>query len=148
MKIYFVSVLYLFTTTAKSFALDGVILHELYFENMTNAGKIGAATERTLVKFFGSVEAWEKDFRACAASARGWCVTVYEQRSGTVRNILQDTHNTGVVVGAYPLIVLDVYEHAYFFDYKTDKAAYIDAFLKAVDWACVEKRAACLGSLM
>ena len=125
----------------ESYALDGCLLHELYFQNLSD-GKtpMGGATEALLKKQFGSVENWIADCKACGLSARGWCVLVYEQRTETCRNLLLDLHNEGLVLGAYPLVVLDMYEHAYFLDYATDKGAYIQSFINGIHWGVVESR--------
>jgi len=126
----------------ETYAIDGVILHELYFQNMgsetaTPGAKMQAITDR----FFGGYAKWKEDFIACAMSARGWCVLVYEQRTKTCRNILLDNHHDGNIATAFPILVLDMYEHAYFLDYGTDKAAYINKFIAQIAWDTVEKRA-------
>ncbi|MCL2416160.1 MAG: Fe-Mn family superoxide dismutase [Defluviitaleaceae bacterium] len=126
----------------ETFALNGVILHEEYFRNMGGGRKeIGAATTRLLNHFFGATDVWVRDFAACAASARGWCCMIYDQRGRVLRNILQDSHDDGVINMSFPIIVLDMYEHAYFMDYGTDKAAYIKNFMENIDWDIVEGRA-------
>ncbi|MCL2673929.1 MAG: superoxide dismutase [Defluviitaleaceae bacterium] len=125
----------------ESFALAGTILHELYFQNMS--AKLSDPCEKTLMVLedsFGSFDTWLEDFIACATSARGWCILSYEQRTKTFRNIMQDTHDNGAVACAYPLLVLDMYEHAYFLDYGTDKAAYINKFIASINWNAVSKR--------
>jgi Fe-Mn family superoxide dismutase len=125
----------------QTYALDGVILHELYFENLGNTTTpVGKKTQHLMDKFFGGVDKWKADFIACATSARGWCVFAYEQRTRQCTNFLYDSHHDGVVTLAYPLIVLDMYEHAYFLDYGTDKAAYINRFISQIPWDAVEKR--------
>jgi Fe-Mn family superoxide dismutase len=86
------------------------------------------------------VEAWQDAFAATAKSARGWAILAYEQRTQTCRNILLDSHDEGVICSAYPLLVLDMYEHAYFLDFTTDKATYIDGFLAQIPWSVVERR--------
>jgi len=131
---------------SEPYAICGVILHELYFQNLgSESGPMGQKVQNLMDKYFGSADKWKEDFVACAKSARGWCVTVYEQRTGTCRNILLDSHDDGNIVTAYPLIVLDMYEHAYFLDYGTDKAAYINRFMAQIAWETIEKRAAALG---
>lgn len=125
----------------ETFSLDGVILHELYFQNMCDSQKVPSVkTTEMLNQYFGGYEKWRADFTACCESARGWCVLVYEQRTNTYRNLLQDAHDDGVVCMAYPLLVMDMYEHAYFLDYGTNKDEYIKNFLTSVDWDVVEKR--------
>ena len=125
----------------ETYAINGVILHELYFQNLGNAsGPMGPKMQQ-LVDSFGGTDKWREDLIACATSARGWCVFVYEQRTGTCRNILLDSHDDGNIAMAFPILVLDMYEHAYFIDYGTDKAAYINRFLSNVPWDVIEKRA-------
>ena len=127
----------------ESYALDGVILHELYFQNLvTDHQPMGKKTRYLLEHYFGSVENWRNCFTACAKSARGWCVCGYEQRTNSCRNILLDSHDDGLVCSAYPLIVLDMYEHAYFMDFGTNKADYINRFISGIPWGVIEKRAA------
>jgi len=125
----------------ETFALDGVILHELYFQNMCNQQKVpNTKTTEMLNNSFGGYEKWSADFTACCEAARGWCVLAYEQRTNTYRNLLQDAHDYGVVYMAYPLLVMDMYEHAYFLDYGTNKDEYIKNFLASIDWDVIEKR--------
>ncbi|MCL2698929.1 MAG: Fe-Mn family superoxide dismutase [Defluviitaleaceae bacterium] len=125
----------------ETYSLDGVILHELYFQNMCKQKKVPCTkTTEMLNNSFGGFEKWRVDFTACCQAARGWCVLAYEQRTNTYRNLLQDLHDDGVVCMAYPLLVMDMYEHAYFLDYGTNKDEYIKNFLSAVDWDVVEKR--------
>jgi len=127
----------------ESFALDGVILHELYFQNIYNGGtSIGHSTSKLIEQHFGTFDKWKAEFIASALSARGWCILVYEQRTQTLRNVVLDSHDDGLVCGSYPLLVLDMYEHAYFTDYGTDKAKYINKFLDVVNWDMVERRCA------
>ena len=105
---------------------------------------MGAKTQNLINRFFGGTDKWKEDFIACATSARGWCVLVYEQRTGTCRNILLDSHDDGNIATAYPIIALDMYEHAYFIDYGTDKAAYINRFISNIPWGLIEKRVSVL----
>jgi len=129
----------------ETYAINGVILHELYFQNLGNAaGPAGAKMQNLMNRFFGGFDKWVEDFTACATAARGWCIFAYEQRTNTCRNILLDTHEDGHIATAYPLVVLDMYEHAYFIDYGTDKAAYISRFISSIPWGAIEKRAALL----
>lgn len=126
----------------ESFAMDGVILHELYFRNIGKEGQSPGPKFRELIQeSYGSYERWAEDFVACAKSARGWCVAAFEQRTRRLCNILMDAHDEGLIVSAYPLLVIDMYEHAYFTDYGTDGARYAGEFMKHVDWAAVEERA-------
>jgi Fe-Mn family superoxide dismutase len=129
----------------QTYALDGVILHELYFENLGDkTTPIGKKTQHLMDTYFGGTDKWKEDFIACATSARGWCVFAFEQRTKACHNFLFDSHDDGQITLAYPLIVLDMYEHAYFLDYGTDKAAYINRFISQIPWDAVEKRSAAI----
>lgn len=126
----------------ETYAIDGVILHELYFQNLGNeTTQPGEKTLALINRYFGSMDKWRENFTACAKSARGWCILVYEQRTATCRNILLDLHNEGNIATAFPIIILDMYEHAYFLDYGVDKATYINKFLQNIPWDVIEKRA-------
>lgn len=129
-----------------SYALDGVILHELYFENLgERTTPVGRKTQIFFDKYFGGVDKWRENFAATALSARGWCILAYEQRTASCVNFLLDSHDDGLVAGMYPLVVLDMYEHAYFLDYGTDKAAYVNRFMAQVPWDAVERRVGAVG---
>jgi Fe-Mn family superoxide dismutase len=91
--------------------------------------------------FYGSFDKWKEDFTACATSARGWCILAYEQRTARCRDILLDVHDEGQIATAFPIIIIDMYEHAYFLDYGIDKASYIKRFIDNIPWDVIEKRA-------
>lgn len=125
----------------ESFSLDGVILHELYFQNLNKEpAPAGPRTRHLIDQHFGSFDAWSAAFTASANSARGWCILAFEQRTNTCRNIVLDSHDDGLVCGSYPLIILDMYEHAYMIDYGTDKGKYIQNFIANIPWGVIEKR--------
>jgi len=127
---------------AEVYAMNSVVLHEAYFRNMSNdGGTPGKSTLRLLQEVFGTFEGWQADFTACALSSRGWCVTMYNKRLHRTVNNLLDAHDDGIMALAFPLIVLDMYEHAYFIDDGADKAAYVKRFLSGIDWNIVEARA-------
>jgi len=129
----------------ESFALDGVILHELYFQNLVSEkSAMGKRINHIFDQNWGSFDGWKDAFAAAAKTARGWCIFAYEQRTKTFRNIVLDSHDDGLVCGAYPLLVLDMYEHAYMLDYETDKATYIDRFVADIPWSVVERRSAAI----
>ena len=86
---------------------------------------------------FGSVDAWRSDLRATGMAARGWAWTAYDWDEGRLFNYIGDAQNTFPVWNATPLVALDVYEHAYFLDYQTDRATYIGAFFDNLDWDVV-----------
>jgi len=126
----------------EAYALDGMILHELYFPLLGNKKMLpGPKTNAIFDTSFGGFDNWKEDFAACGMAARGWAVLLYEQRTCSFRNILMDTHDEGYIAGGFPLIVMDVYEHAYFIDYGTDKGRYITKFIESLRWDLIEKKA-------
>lgn len=125
----------------ETFALNGVRLHEWYFDNMTAEGNKPSGTiTKMLTRDFGSLEAWATEFAAMGIAARGWVVLGYDMESGELLNVLCDLHNQGGVWGVVPLLVLDVYEHAYFLDYATARKKYIEQFMANINWSEVNER--------
>lgn len=122
----------------ETFALNGVKLHEGYFENMQEGGSTPEGGILTLIeRDFGSYEHWTEEFKALGLCARGWVVLAYDLDEKRLKNIVCDTHNQGGVWNAVALFIMDVYEHAYFLDYATARKAYIEAFFKNINWAYV-----------
>lgn len=118
-----------------TFALGGILNHEIYFLNLGGSG--GAATGKVaelIQRSFGSFDAYKKDLKATAIAARGWVWTGYDANTGLLFNYLGDAQNTFPVWGVKPILALDVYEHAYYADFFTARGAYIDEFLSHVDW--------------
>ena len=121
-----------------TFAVGGIKNHELYFEHLGGAGgDPDGPVAQLIARDFGSVSAWRSDLKATGLAARGWAWTAYDWDERRLFNYLGDAQNTFPVWNATPLVALDVYEHAYFLDYQTDRAAYIDAFLANLDWSVV-----------
>jgi Fe-Mn family superoxide dismutase len=125
----------------ESFAANGIILHESYFNVLGGTGlapseesKQGGELVKALEKEFGSYEKWLEDFKAAGMVARGWVVLAYDFNDGRLHNYLCDAHNHGGIWGAMPVIVLDMYEHAYFIDYGSDRKIYIEDYLKNLNW--------------
>ena len=119
----------------ETFALNGVKLHEGYFDNMKSNGSTCAGKIRDIIeRDFGSYEAWEQEFRAAGIAGRGWVVLGYDLDEHRLRTILCDSHNHGGVWNMIALFIMDIYEHAYFLDYGTGRKAYIDAFFKNINW--------------
>lgn len=125
----------------ETYALNGVILHEYYFENM-GAFQNGPNYDliSLLVRDFGSYERWQQDFISTANASRGWAILCYDLRSRRLRNISLDAHDFGNIARAIPLLVLDVYEHAYFLEYADRKADYIHNFMVNINWDVVIDR--------
>jgi len=121
-----------------SFAVGGVKNHELYFEHLGGPGGDPDGPIRGLiVRDFDSVEAWRSDLKATGMAGRGWAWTAYDWDEGRLFNYVGDAQNTFPVWNATPLVALDVYEHAYFLDYRTDRGSYIDAFFNNLDWSAI-----------
>ena len=121
-----------------SFAIGGIKNHELYFEHLGGTGGDPTGPVEGLIhRDFGSVDAWRADLKATGMAARGWAWTAYDWDEGRLFNYIGDAQNTFPVWNATPLVALDVYEHAYFLDYQTDRASYIDVFLANLDWDVV-----------
>jgi superoxide dismutase, Fe-Mn family len=121
-----------------SFAVGGIKNHEIYFEHLGGGGGDPTGLAGDLIKRdFGSAQAWRDDLRATGMAGRGWAWTAYDWDEGRLFNYLGDAQNTFPIWNAAPLVALDVYEHAYFLDYQTDRASYIDAFFGNLDWDVV-----------
>jgi len=121
-----------------TFAIGGIKNHELYFDHLGGDGGDPQGRIRDLIeRDFNSVDAWRADLKATGMAARGWAWTAYDWDEGRLFNYLGDAQNTFPVWNATPLVALDVYEHAYFLDYQTDRASYIDAFFANLDWGVV-----------
>jgi Fe-Mn family superoxide dismutase len=107
-----------------SFAVGGIKNHEIYFDHLGGDGGAPDGPIADLIeRDFGSTDDWRRDLRATGM--------------GRLFNYIGDTQNTFPIWNATPLVALDVYEHAYFIDFGTDRASYIDAFLANIDWAVV-----------
>ena len=123
---------------------NGMRLHELYFGNMTkNTTKIDNKGElfKKIVKEWGSIDLWRKDFESMGKMRGiGWVILYYDKESDRLFNIWINEHDLGHLAGAVPLLVMDVFEHAFMLDYGLDRASYIEAFFNAIDWGIVSKR--------
>jgi Fe-Mn family superoxide dismutase len=122
---------------------NGMRLHEYYFENL--GGKSGmdknGKLAKKLTESFGSVEAWEKDFRATGAMRGiGWVVLYCDCSTGKLINFWVNEHDVSHPAGCTPLLIMDVFEHAFMLDYGLKRADYIEAFFKNIDWTAVEAR--------
>jgi Fe-Mn family superoxide dismutase len=121
-----------------TFAIGGIKNHEIYFEHLGGSGGDPAGVFGDLVRRdFGSVEAWKADLKATGLAGRGWAWTAYDWDEGRVFNYIGDAQNSFPVWNAAPLVALDVYEHAYFIDFATDRGSYIDTFLDNLDYDVV-----------
>ncbi len=124
--------------TELSFAVGGIKNHEIYFEHLGGEGGDPDGPIGQLIKRdFGSVEDWRRDLKATGMGGRGWAWTAYDWDEARLFNYIGDTQNTFPIWNATPLVALDVYEHAYFLDYQTDRGSYIDAFFDNLEWGVV-----------
>jgi Fe-Mn family superoxide dismutase len=122
---------------------DGMRLHEYYFENLGGRGQINSDGRlyKAIEKSFGSYDAWEKEFKAIGSMRGiGWVVLYQDQMEGRLINFWINEHDVGHPCGLNPLLIMDVFEHAYMIDYGLKKADYIEAFFKNIDWQVVEAR--------
>ena len=124
----------------ETFARNGSLLHELYFANIGKQTKPQPQTKKLLKKHFGSLKKFKKDLFACGLSSRGWVVTAYNLDDKTISNYILDAHNQTVPVLTIPLLVLDVYEHAYMIDFGIQRKQYLQTFWKTINWDIVEQR--------
>jgi superoxide dismutase, Fe-Mn family len=125
---------------AETFARNGALLHELYFENIGTGTEMGQKTQELLIKNFGSVATFKEDLMATAISARGWVLTCYNLDDHRVHNYLLDAHNELVPVLTIPLLAVDTYEHAYMIDFGINRKEYLILLWDNINWNVVEER--------
>lgn len=128
------------------FEYNGMVLHEYYFENMRREGS-DAPEPRSVIygrfeQHFGSFEIWKADFESVAKMRGiGWAICYEDPSNGSLSNHFITLHEVSNVAGFTPILVMDVWEHAYLLDYKpAEKAKYIEAFFSNIDWQVVESR--------
>ena len=122
---------------------NGMRLHEYYFDTLGGDGAVDSNSRLALKKIeeFGSIETWQKDFRAVGAMRGiGWAVMYQDNVSGRLFNLWVNEHDAGHPAGCMPILVMDVFEHAFMLDYGLKRADYIEAFFRNVDWKAVEAR--------
>ena len=132
-------------TRRLGFEYNGMVLHEYYFDNMTSNAN-GAPTSGKLYEAlgssFGDFETWKKDF-AAVGGMRGvaWAIAYLDPKTGRVSNHWITLHEDGNVAGFKPILVMDVWEHAFLLDYKpAERGKYIESFFANVDWSVAESR--------
>ena len=122
---------------------NGMRLHEYYFENLGGKNPLdkGGTFAKKVAQAFGSYEAWEQDFKATGAMRGiGWVVLYQDNVTGSLFNQWINEHDVGHFAGCIPILIMDVFEHAYMIDYGLKKADYIASFFKNIKWDAVEKR--------
>jgi Fe-Mn family superoxide dismutase len=125
----------------ESYAVNGVIFHEFYFGNLGSSGGEPSGESRSaLEERWGSIPKFMDYLKAAGKCMRGWVIVGYNTRGGHLSAFGLDLHNMWVPANFIPILVLDVYEHAYMIDYGIDRGKYLDAFVNNLDWDVVEKR--------
>jgi len=134
-------------TRRLGFEYNGMVLHEYYFENLKSGSGIGdpdrtATFVKAAESSFGSYEVWKADFVGIGKMRGvGWAICNQNPANGRLSNHWITLHETGNIAGFDPILVMDVWEHAYLLDYKpAERPKYIEAFFSNIDWAAVEKR--------
>jgi Fe-Mn family superoxide dismutase len=134
-------------TRRLGFEYNGMVLHEYYFENLKSGGGIGDPQKssqflKAAESTFGTYEIWKADFVGIGKMRGvGWAVCNQNPANGRLSNHWITLHETGNVAGFSPILVMDVWEHAYLLDYKpADRPKYIEAFFSNIDWSAAEKR--------
>jgi Fe-Mn family superoxide dismutase len=129
------------------FEYNGMVLHEYYFENLKNGGGTGdpnrtSAFRKAAKQSFGDYEIWKAAFVGIGKMRGvGWAICYEDPSNGRLSNHWITLHETGNVAGFRPVLVMDVWEHAYILDYKpADRPKYIEAFFSNIDWTGVDKR--------
>ncbi len=122
---------------------NGMRLHEYYFENLGGKAPLGKDSKlaKKIQAEFGSVEEWEKDYRATGAMRGiGWVILYEDAPSSRLFNVWINEHDVSHPAGCNPLLIMDVFEHAFMIDYGLKRADYIEAFFRNINWQAVESR--------
>jgi superoxide dismutase, Fe-Mn family len=132
-------------TRRLSFESNGMRLHEYYFDNLTASASgrpSSGALHEALRATFGDVDKWQSDFAAVGAMRGvGWAIAYQDPTTGRILNVWVTLHEEGTLAGFVPILVMDVWEHAFMFDYKpSERGKYIEAFFANVDWKRAEDR--------
>jgi len=125
------------------FEFNGMRLHEYYFDNLGGEGVLDKSGKlvKKMVEDFGSYEEWERDFKAIGTMRGiGWAILYQDNTTGRLLDQWINEHETGHLAGCIPLLVMDVFEHAFITDYGLKRADYIEAFFKNINWGTVESR--------
>lgn len=123
-------------------AYNGTVLHEMYFENLGNGSTApNDVSKKLIVDSFGSMDAWIADAKAALMTGHGWVVTIYDYADNKLyNNLIRTEHDVGLFANVHVMIAVDAWEHAYFFDYQTAKAKYVEATLSGLNWDVLNKR--------
>jgi len=120
---------------------NSVLLHELYFDGLSlERTDVPEALRNAVAGRFGSLEKWTIDFLDGARAAAGWAMLVVHPVNGKLYNVVSDEHAQGPLWMSIPLVVIDVYEHAYYIDYENRKGDYVEKFPDFIDWQEAARR--------
>jgi Fe-Mn family superoxide dismutase len=123
---------------------NAAFLHGLYFQNISDVNSEISADSIAFMRLerdFGSFDLWQEDFIACCMAARnGWAMTVYSMNLKRYINTVVDLHDQHVLVSAYPVVVMDCWEHSYYRDYLKNRKAYVYGMMKELNWDVIEER--------
>lgn len=118
-----------------------MLLHELYFDGLAlEATQRSDALDTALMRRFGSIDRWSNDFINSARTAAGWAMLVVHPVNGKAYNVVSDEHAQGPLWLSVPLVVIDVYEHAFYIDHANRKSEYVEKFLDHIDWVESDRR--------
>ena len=123
-------------------AYNGTVLHEMYFEALGNGStQPDEHAKKLITSSFGSFENWIADAKAGLLSAHGWVVTIFDYADGKLyNNLVRTEHDVGLFANVHAMIAVDAWEHAYFADYQTAKAKYVENVLSGLDWGTINGR--------
>lgn len=124
----------------ETFSANGMVLHDMWFNSLWGDGQPKGEVVEAIKRDFGSYEAWVEDFKATAMSSRGWAILALDPSDGRLHNYLVDLQNQGHVAGTFHILGMDVFEHAYFIDYGTNRKQYVENFFQNINWTYVNKR--------
>lgn len=123
---------------------NAAFLHGLFFKNISDVNSQITSSSLTYMKLaqdFGTFNDWQTDFVACCLSSRnGWAVTAYNMQLKKYINTVIDLHSQNVMIGLYPVIVMDCWEHSYYRDYLKDRKTYVYGMMKELNWEVIEDR--------
>lgn len=128
----------------ETYNMNAAYLHELYFANISDVNSeitMDSLSYMRLQRDFGTFDEWQRDFLACCTASRcGWAITYLNTYTQKYMNTFIDLHSQNVPAGFYPVIVMDVWQHAYYRDYLKDVKLYSSAMMKELNWKVIESR--------
>lgn len=128
----------------ETYNMNAVYLHEMYFANISDIQSniaMDSLAYMRIARDFGDFDKWQEDFIACCMSARcGWAITYYNLFTQTYMNTFIDLHSSQVPVGCIPIVVMDVWQHAYYRDYLSDVKTFTYTMMKELNWNIIESR--------